>query len=656
MILKSSSLLVLSALLAGQSITQDILGHSHSQAVPNLLKIVGKVQTPATQNKMKDLQENGKNFPDHTPQSPYINKSGNLLSCSLCKVGMSAFDSVFKSAKSTDIIESVATTVCEDFIMTQNGTVCHGAVKEMADIIVPVLTESVLDPDYFCSEFLGQCSSNNFYAFQAEQFVNDLIKSKPDIIKDNNYVNNLYQQISGKQRKTLKVVHISDPHVDFDYKIGADAMCNMPLCCRAENGFPTDPKRQAEQWGSYLCDIPPHVFDSMLTYVKTQVQPDILFWTGDNSPHDVWENDNTDVTTSTLNITNMITAAFQGSNISVFSIEGNHDTWPVNVQDFSDANSNIQINGIAPNWKQWLDPDTLVKFAEYGYYSQTLKLKDGREFPNTKVIGINSQACNNQNWDLIKNRFDPGNEIEWLQAELDQLEKSNGNAILIAHIPPGTDCLHDWGHRFRGLMERYQHIVRFSLFGHTHDDSFAVTQSLEDNKNIGVNLIAGSVTSYTNMNPSFNVIEIDEETMLPINYSTYYFNISSANLYNKPEWKILHYFTSNYQIPDLSPDSLFMLANKILNDEKVASEYEWNKGRQYGQKPSSCDEGCRKNKFCDVSSTEMFQKKTCKGQANYDFLQDPANALMNLLVNNWIKKEDNGGWWSTSDSLKETIQ
>lgn len=63
----------------------------------------------------------------------------------------------------------------------------------MADIIIPVLTESVLEPDYFCSEFLGQCSSKNFYVFEAEQYVNDLLKTKPDTIKDNNYINNLYQ-------------------------------------------------------------------------------------------------------------------------------------------------------------------------------------------------------------------------------------------------------------------------------------------------------------------------------------------------------------------------------------------------------------------------------------------------------------------------------
>jgi len=92
-----------------------------------------------------------------------------------------------------------------------------------------------------------------------------------------------------------------------------------------------------------------------------------------------------------------------------------------------------------------------------------------------------------------------------------------GNAIIIAHIPTNGDCVHGWGHRYRGLMERYQHIVRFSLFGHTHDDSFSITQSIMDSKNIGINIVAGSMTSYQNMNPSFTVIEVDEELMIPLN-------------------------------------------------------------------------------------------------------------------------------------------
>lgn len=133
----------------------------------------------------------------------------------------------------------------------------------------------------------------------------------------------------------------------------------------------------------------------MLEFVKNTVKPDIIFWTGDNSPHNVWENDNSEVSNATARITSVLKQHLNGTTISVYPIQGNHDTWPVNVQDFSSPNSNIPINGFAPTWDGWLEPETLVQFAQYGYYSQTLKLKDGRVFENTKIIGVNTQACNN---------------------------------------------------------------------------------------------------------------------------------------------------------------------------------------------------------------------------------------------------------------------
>ena len=110
------------------------------------------------------------------------------------------------------------------------------------------------------------------------------------------------------------------------------------------------------------------------------------------------------------------------------------------------------------------------------------------------------------------------------------LESEGGMAILIGHIPPATDCIHPWSARLRGLMDRYQHIIRFSLFGHTHLESFNVVKSIDKDKNIGLNLIAGSLTPFYNNNPSFTLIEIDEQYLLPLNVKTYYLDITKSNL------------------------------------------------------------------------------------------------------------------------------
>lgn len=69
----------------------------------------------------------------------------------------------------------------------------------------------------------------------------------------------------------------------------------------------------------------------MLEFIRAEITPDLFFWTGDNSPHNVWSNSDPEITTSTINITLAIMNAFNGTNISVYPIQGNHDTWPVNV-------------------------------------------------------------------------------------------------------------------------------------------------------------------------------------------------------------------------------------------------------------------------------------------------------------------------------------
>ena len=83
------------------------------------------------------------------------------------------------------------------------------------------------------------------------------MRSKPEIIKDDDYINDLYTEMEGSKRELIRVVHLSDVHVDFRYTVGTEIDCGNYLCCRPESGYPSDPDRQAKPWGSYKCDLPP---------------------------------------------------------------------------------------------------------------------------------------------------------------------------------------------------------------------------------------------------------------------------------------------------------------------------------------------------------------------------------------------------------------
>lgn len=101
------------------------------------------------------------------------------------------------------------------------------------------------------------CKQGNYKYYHAEAYANEILKDKPEAMKSNDYLNNLYASIKGQKRKTLKIAHISDPHIDYLYTVGADQKCSNYLCCQPDDGFPSEVDRQAKPWGSYLCDLPP---------------------------------------------------------------------------------------------------------------------------------------------------------------------------------------------------------------------------------------------------------------------------------------------------------------------------------------------------------------------------------------------------------------
>lgn len=124
-----------------------------------------------------------------------------------------------------------------------------------------------------------------------------MLSDKPDFIKNNTYINDLYKYMKERDANaeepvaTYKILHFTDLHIDFDYAPGSNANCNQPLCCRKENGYPSDPKDQAGFWGNYNCDLPELVTFYMMEYAKYIVEPDYIVWTGDNVAHDLWDQD-----------------------------------------------------------------------------------------------------------------------------------------------------------------------------------------------------------------------------------------------------------------------------------------------------------------------------------------------------------------------------
>lgn len=67
------------------------------------------------------------------------------------------------------------------------------------------------------------------------------------------------------------------------------------------------------------------------------------------------------------------------------------------------------IGGLAEAWKPWLTQEAYDMLRTKGYFSLIIP-----EFNNLKVISVNTQAQNDQNWYLLRNPTDAGGMLKWI--------------------------------------------------------------------------------------------------------------------------------------------------------------------------------------------------------------------------------------------------
>lgn len=121
------------------------------------------------------------------------------------------------------------------------------------------------------------------------------------------------------------------------------------------------------------------------------------------------------------------------------------------------------------------------------------------------------------------------------------------------------------------------------MFGHTHSQYFEVVRSATDPlKNIGLNQIGPSVTSYTDNNPGYAVLEIDQETMLVTNILIYGLDFDKANKSGVAEWNLTTDYVKDYKMTEMSPNGLYDLASRFKTDLPLLSLFDWDTSRKFG--------------------------------------------------------------------------
>lgn len=118
----------------------------------------------------------------------------------------------------------------------------------------------------------------------------------------------------------------TDLHIDMEYTPGYSNVCSQVICCRPSSGKAKSPDQMAGLWGDYKCDLSPRVFESMISFIHDEINPDVLFWGGDSLSHNIGT---ATLEESKINMNIVTKKLIDGfPDIPLFAAIGNHDTYP----------------------------------------------------------------------------------------------------------------------------------------------------------------------------------------------------------------------------------------------------------------------------------------------------------------------------------------
>jgi sphingomyelin phosphodiesterase len=166
-----------------------------------------------------------------------------------------------------------------------------------------------------------------------------------------------------------------------------------------------------------------------MKFASKKFDIDMILWTGDNIQHNIWEQKQETQLDNTIDLTQDILTYFPDT--YVYPMFGNHEAYPCDQFDTNGNASSWLTSRLAEMWKVWLDEEAVATFQNKSYYAMV------NHEHNVKIIALDTQACDTQDFYLVRDPTDPMHELEWLRNELYDSEKKKQGVFIMGHIPSG---------------------------------------------------------------------------------------------------------------------------------------------------------------------------------------------------------------------------
>ena len=496
-----------------------------------------------------------------------------------------------------------------------DNRVCDGAVDRYKEILVDAVLKRFLNGDYFCS-LLKICTDTTDYE-TIDDYAKKILGDKPETIER--------EVVPRKnEEEYYKVLQVTDIHLDMEYKEGAVANCNLPLCCRE---LRDDDLVQVKQIfaGFYgttgKCDANIETVKAFAAKAK-EINPDYIMFTGDNIAHSVWLVTQEEVINATKMQIEAIQAQF-GFDTPIYPAIGNHERAPV---DQFHGEERELLYGLAEIFKPYLTDEAYDTFSKYGYYTMLVKNTN-----NLRIISINCLLCDSMNFNLFYDYKQTKAMFTWLEKVLSESEKNNEIVHIMNHIPmQSTQHTIQCSWRLKILMDRYQNIIRGYFSGHSHSEYISmIHEYYNETIPTHVNYICSGLTTYSEYQPSFRIYLVDKQELYVQDYIQYRMNLIESNEKREPIWFIPYNATDLFGVTSLNDVN-------AMAKYKVSPEYIQHKYTDVpGSEDRGKDEGTRYNAQCVYDHDNMEDVFNCTGYSI--FSSDYLFYLFNKISVKWEK-------------------
>ncbi|XP_077489009.1 sphingomyelin phosphodiesterase-like [Amblyomma americanum] len=527
--------------------------------------------------------------------------------CSACKASTTVLRTYLHWGLPQSEMTAFLLDACERFDI-ETPRVCRGLVDRFKDEFFYVLARSKLSTSEICGMvFPDECP----YGGDVNWTVPWPARPKPPVTP---------VPLPPEGAPTLRVLHISDTHVDPEYHEGSEADCNEPLCCHAGDVARSGGRsREAGHWGAFeTCDIPARTFENMLKNVRDNHKIDYVIWTGDMVAHNIWNTTrarNLDIMQYTVDALEKYLPG-----VPIFPALGNHEGNPVDSFPIPAVKGNRSVawlyDALASQWSQWLPESARLTTKSGAFYAV-------RPFPGLKIISLNMNYCNTLNWWLLLDPRDPAEQLAFLVNELEDSESKGEKVHIIGHIPPGQgDCLHVWSANYNSIIRRFESTVRAQFFGHTHNDELELFYELvgrgrsQRQRPYAVAYVAPSTTTFNSGHPAFRIYVLDgnytNSTWAVLDHETYLMNVTEANLSptREPLWQLEYTAKSAWGMTSLQPKEWDALVQKMESDVRLFNKfYRFHRKEDPLAKP--CDSSCRRTLLCKLRTSKSADLRRC---------------------------------------------